>query len=146
MGALRMFSQNYQKHKIENTPEITYERNADYDFINQKLNHGQVTIFTQGEDCQSSGRITHQTKKLLMNNNIYFKEINMKENPIFTNKQIYQALFMHSGYRSLPNIYFGREHVGGIDDLRAHFLHTSSFKRILNSNGIDISTTDSDQE
>ena len=53
---------------------------------------------------------------------------------------------MHTGYQTLPNIYFGHEHIGGLDDLRTHILHTRSFQRILKANGIDITTTDSDRE
>ena len=30
------------------------------------------------------------------------------------------ALAMDTGYMSYPNIYFGKEHIGGLDDLKSH--------------------------
>ena len=31
------------------------------------------------------------------------------------------GLTIHSGYSSFPNIYFGEEHIGGLDDLKGRY-------------------------
>ena len=56
------------------------------------------------------------------------------------------ALLMHTGYSNFPNIYFGEEHVGGIDDLKAYLSDPSVANRIIGENGIVLSVTTSDEE
>ena len=57
------------------------------------------------------------------------------------------ALLMHTGYANYPNIYFGEEHVGGIDDLKAYLSDPQVTNRIIGENGIVLSvTTTSDEE
>ena len=38
------------------------------------------------------------------------------------------GLTIHTGYTSFPNIYFGEEHVGGLDDLKGRYHHFWDFK------------------
>ncbi len=35
-----------------------------------------------------------------------------------TNDDISLSLAMHTGYSNFPNIYFGEEHIGGLDDVK----------------------------
>lgn len=53
---------------------------------------------------------------------------------------------MHTGYAQYPNIYFGEEHIGGIDDLKAYLSDPSVAERIIGENGIVLSVTSSDEE
>lgn len=53
---------------------------------------------------------------------------------------------MHTGYGSFPNIYFGEEHVGGFDDLKAYLQDKAVANRIIGQNGIVLSATTSDDE
>jgi len=52
---------------------------------------------------------------------------------------------MHTGYESFPNIYFGEEHVGGLDDLKAYLMDPSATHRIIDQNGIILSSTTDDE-
>ena len=52
------------------------------------------------------------------------------------------ALALDSGFMSYPNIYFGHQHIGGIDDLKSHLMSKSSIKNlkrllIIDQNDID---------
>lgn len=51
---------------------------------------------------------------------------------------------MHTGFTQFPNIYFGGEHIGGIDDLKSHFMTKQHASRILRDNGIKINVTTMD--
>jgi hypothetical protein len=52
---------------------------------------------------------------------------------------------MHTGYETFPNIYFGEEHVGGLDDLKAYLMDKTETNRIIDQNGIVLSTTTDDE-
>ena len=52
---------------------------------------------------------------------------------------------MHTGYESFPNIYFGEEHLGGLDDLKAYLSDTTAANRIIDQNGIVLSATTDDE-
>lgn len=52
---------------------------------------------------------------------------------------------MHTGYANFPNIYFGEEHLGGLDDLKAHLMDSNATNRIIGQNGIVISATTDDE-
>ena len=81
-------------------------------------------------------------KKLLTKNNIEFQE-----NIVDQDKKLMNyALLMHTGYSQFPNIYFGEEHIGGIDDLKAYLADPLVAERIIGENGIVLSVTSSDEE
>jgi hypothetical protein len=52
---------------------------------------------------------------------------------------------MHTGYENFPNIYFGEEHMGGFDDLKAFLMDTTAKDRIIDQNGIVLSPTTDDE-
>ena len=52
---------------------------------------------------------------------------------------------MHTGYENFPNIYFGEEHMGGLDDLKAYLLDSAATNRIIDQNGIVLSATTDDE-
>ena len=54
------------------------------------------------------------------------------------------ALLMDTGYHMFPCIYFGKEHIGGFDDLMFYFKNSEVKKKILTSNGIHSSNSYSD--
>ena len=89
------------------------------DFIEKNLVHGKVTIWTRGEDCSVSGNMSSKAKRLLAKNNIEFEErqVNDKDHSFAS-----YCLMMHTGYGTYPNIFFGEEHIGGYDDLKAYML------------------------
>ena len=73
--------------------------------------------------------------------------IEYQENIISPSQNVISyALMMHTGYANFPNIYFGEEHVGGIDDLKAYLSDPSVANRIIGENGIVLSVTTSDEE
>ena len=54
------------------------------------------------------------------------------------------ALSFETGSASFPNIYFGKEHVGGFDDLVEHLREENIFQDLLYKNGIVPHTTATD--
>jgi hypothetical protein len=52
---------------------------------------------------------------------------------------------MHTGYEYIPNIYFGEEHMGGLDDLKAFLMDRTATNRIIDQNGIVLSATTDDE-
>ena len=52
---------------------------------------------------------------------------------------------MHTGYENFPNIYFGEEHLGGLDDLKAYLMDRTATNRIIDQNGIVLSATTDDE-
>ena len=53
---------------------------------------------------------------------------------------------MDNGLCQFPNIYFGTEHIGGYDDLKSYLLCDGEICRLINQNGIKITTTGTDSE
>lgn len=45
---------------------------------------------------------------------------------------------MHTGFSSFPNIYFGNEHVGGLDDLQSTFSIPGEMNKLLQRNEIPV--------
>ena len=109
-------------------------------FIEDNLNHGVVTVWTKGDNCERTGRQTQQVKKLLLENNIEFEEIRLDQEHSGKEQFISCALTLHSGYSGFPNIFFGQEHIGGLDDLKAHVLDQNSVNRAIQANGITLSS------
>ena len=61
-------------------------------------------------------------KEILLKNNIDFEEQVITTDTAGPQQRLIKgALAMHSGYHHFPNIYFGREHIGGVDDLKSYF-------------------------
>lgn len=69
----------------------------------------QVTIYTT-QTCS----YCIMAKRLLASKGITPVEINVGGNP-----QLMQELMQKTGRRTVPQIYFGEQHVGGYDDLVA---------------------------
>lgn len=95
--------------------------------VESKLAHGKVTLWTRGDSCATTGSTSKKVKKLLTKNNIEFQEnIVGEDQPTMS-----YNLMMHTGYANFPNIYFGEEHVGGFDDLKAFLQDESVANRII---------------
>ena len=54
------------------------------------------------------------------------------------------ALAMDTGYLNYPNIYFGKTHIGGLDDLKSHLQIPHHLQKLKDS--LISSTDDSDSE
>ena len=54
---------------------------------------------------------TMKTRSMLEKHNISYSEID-------TNDDASISLVMHTGYCNFPNIYYGEQHVGGLDDIK----------------------------
>ena len=115
------------------------------EFIDKNLAHGKVTIWTKGDDCQKSGKLSKKAKKLLTKNNIEFEEKTVVNSGKQSQQMVSYYLLMHTGYGNFPNIYFGEEHVGGLDDLKAYLMDRPTTDRVMGDNGIVLTTT-SDEE
>mgnify|MGYP000844834178 FL=1 len=63
---------------------------------------------------------TVEAKNLLSHYQISYDEIQIDKMPQKMRGLIRGALAMDTGYKSYPNIYFGKEHIGGLDDLKSH--------------------------
>ena len=63
---------------------------------------------------------TLETKNLLSYYQISYNEIRIDKMPQKMHGLIKGALAMDTGYMNYPNIYFGKEHIGGLDDLKSH--------------------------
>lgn len=57
---------------------------------------------------------------------------------------IITALALDTGYTSLPNIYFGKQHIGGVDDLKSHLQNPNQVMKLKNE--LQTSDTDSDAQ
>ena len=63
---------------------------------------------------------TDEAKNLLSHYQISYDEIQIDKMPQKMRGLIRGALAMDTGYLSYPIIYFGKEHIGGLDDLKSH--------------------------
>ena len=69
-----------------------------------------ITIYT-GPFCN----YCDAAKRLLKRNNAVFKEINIAE----VNGAMDEMIKKANGKRTIPQIFFGDEHIGGYDEVRA---------------------------
>ena len=106
------------------------------------MNHGVVTVWTKNDICEQ----TLEVKKLLNESNIEFEEIRLDKEYSGKQEFVSAALTLHSGYSGFPNIFFGEEHIGGLDDLKAHILDQKSVNRAIEANGITMSSATEDTE
>ena len=53
------------------------------------------------------------------------------------------ALQLHTGYEQFPNIYFGHQHVGGLDDLKGYMQTAQGTFKICEDNDISSELTSS---
>ena len=101
------------------SPSLEMPKNHDFHdedyfidfFVKSNLKNGLVTIWSL--DKQSVN-----VKNLLENINIEYQEIEVGSHP--HKEFIIGALSMDNGFNLFPNIYFGKEHVGGFDDLKSY--------------------------
>lgn len=107
-----------------------------------KLKSGKVVIWTKDELSRKSDKDTISAKSLLKKNNIEYEEIDFKKLNSYQSYATSLALSLHTGYSSFPNIYFGNEHIGGIDDLKFHFQNQKMQQKIMSENGIQQSPSD----
>lgn len=105
-----------------------------------------MTVWSKGDFCDKTGKETQQVKKLLNEGNIEFEEIRLSNEHSGKEQFISCALTLHSGYSGFPNIFFGQEHIGGLDDLKAHILDQKSVNRAIIANGITQSSATEDTE
>ena len=91
------------------------------EIIKPRLEIGKITIWSQGYPCELSDKQTKIVKKILRENNIDFQEISIKKMNEKMASFTKLALQMDTGYSLFPNIYFGKEHIGGYDDFKFCF-------------------------
>lgn len=61
-------------------------------------------------------------------------------------QELVVALQMDTGYTEVPSVYFGNEHVGGLDDLKSYLTCKQSVRRLIDENGITSSQTEDEEE
>lgn len=83
---------------------------------------------------------------MLIENMIDFEEISLNEMDLKMACNTKLALMMDSGYQLFPNIYIGKEHIGGFDDLKFYFSDSEIKDKILSENGIYTSYSNTDQD
>ena len=77
-----------------------------------------------------------QIVKLLKEKDLTHKVIDLKAVPDDEKSTIILALQMDTGYQQLPSIFFGEEHIGGIDDLRAYLSCDESIQHMVDKTGV----------
>ena len=104
-------------------------------FVESQLQQGKVTIWSEGSKNIHNGKSTCKVKEILEKYSIQYEEINVNDTP--WSDSIKLGLSMHTGYHNFPNVYFGKEHVGGLDDLQPMIFNgDGAFKDVLVRNGI----------
>mmetsp|Transcript_12181 Transcript_12181/g.20533 ORF Transcript_12181/g.20533 Transcript_12181/m.20533 type:complete len:186 (-) Transcript_12181:655-1212(-) len=109
--------------------------------ITSRLEHGKVMMWSLGEDCAHTGAKTRKIKQLLSSHSIEFHEENINDLSPERGAMMKLALSLDSGYSQFPNLYFGQEHLGGMDDLVGYLRSQNTFERLMNKNGIQPSTS-----
>ena len=103
--------------------------------VTSQLKRGKVVLFTD-DGTPKQMQETEKIKQMLIEKNIEFEEISKID--LMTKI----SLELHTGYVNLPNIYFGQDHIGGIDDLTGHLEHYEQAQHICEINGIYDSFTE----
>ena len=109
--------------------------------LNDKLGHGKVVLFTDNKRVDSA-RSSKKMRKLLHKFAVDFDEVDVHH----AGHELTVALQLHTGYSKLPNIYFGNEHVGGLDDLKSYLSCNTTNRRLIDENGISTSITETEEE
>ena len=109
--------------------------------LNNKLKHGRVVLFSDNKNKKPAAE-TQKMRKLLEEFSVDFEEVDVHH----AGQELTVALQLHTGYAELPNIYFGNEHVGGLDDLKSYLSSNADIKRLIDENGISSSVTETEEE
>ena len=96
---------------------------------------GKVIVWTENRMDPQATQQTRKVRKILKDQNIVFEEVNINESRWSDNLKL--GLSMITGYNSFPSIFFGKEHIGGIDDLQSTLYLEGSFDRALQRNNIN---------
>ena len=115
MEKLVFSSRNYKKLKNNSEKGTVCEDDIIQKFVLKNLKPGKVVIFVDEEQKAHSHQQTEKVVKVLNKYNIKYKTINVEQNDPDNMKL---ALTIHTGYSKFPNIYFGEDHIGGLDDLQ----------------------------
>jgi glutaredoxin len=83
--------------------------------VQSYIKHGKVVLWTETKADPQSKVETLKMKRILGEQNIDFEEINITESRYSDNLKL--GLSMITGYNSFPNVFFGKEHIGGVDDI-----------------------------
>ena len=107
------------------------------------LEDGKAVIFTRGENSPFNFQMIKKVRKLLLETEIEFKEIDISKHQ---NEHFIQCtLNIHTGFNSFPNIYFGNTHVGGYDDLVPLFSDKEFLEETLSKAKIESKFSASEQ-
>ena len=93
------------------------EQNLIQSMQDSYLNKQQVTLFTT--NTRDSQIASQKCVSMLQKYNIEHTIVNFEDQ--IEQDYLRLALSMHTGYLSLPNVYFGSKHIGGYDDLYSYF-------------------------
>ena len=81
-------------------------------FEEDLLRPGQAVIFSQSQrNPEEMRKVKNTLKKMGVN----YRVVDVEAHP--HGEMIQAAMQVHSGYMSFPNVYFGRKHIGGYDDI-----------------------------
>ena len=98
--------------------------------LSKQVREGRVLLWTKGLECLKTGRQTAMAKELLEKNQIEYEEICVNHGSKKVQNEIRPALALDTGYFAFPNIYFGKTHIGGLDDLKSHLQNNKAKERL----------------
>jgi len=101
-----------------------------FKLLSQHIRTKKFLIWSYGDDCPTTGAQTKTAKKLFDNNGIDYDEVCLAFEDEKVQRIMKSALVTDSGQQTLPNIYFKKEHIGGIYDLKNYMVKKNLVKEI----------------
>lgn len=121
--------QDYQN--LSSVFEETEDQEMIRRYVSSYLDDGRVTIFSNGAQNSQTNHVVSTLEKHL----IEFRVVDLTSH--VDKYAISCALSIDTGYMSLPNIYFGRSHVGGFDDFISLHSCKKTFSNLLSKGMIE---------
>ena len=108
------------------------------------MKHGKVLVFSNDQN-KNDHYATARAKLLLDSVGIECEEVDLQKMSQEDKTNLTLAIQLDSGYTQFPSIYFGHEHIGGLDDLKGYLGHENSMKKIIEENGVVTSESASEE-
>ena len=94
-----MVNQSRGFHTMMPVNKADWQNQACNNYLETKLSHGKVIMWSQGEACELTGNQTMIAKEILIKNNIDFEEQVITTDTAGPQQSLIKgALAMHSGY------------------------------------------------
>ena len=132
----------YQDFKDDHSPRATRFVQK---HILSKLVPGKVTLLTSHANNKESDE-TLKITALLEAQGLDYQIIDLSKVDSELKHHVCLAIQMDTGYYQLPSIYFGHEHIGGLDDFKAYISCDNTLKAIIGTSGVLYTDSPSESE